>query len=326
MRRWRASWLLGLALVVALVAGPRPQVSATTPAPPPQQQPVFRAGTRTVMVPASVTDETGQIVRDLSQDEFEIRDNGKIQPITFFDRDIQPITAVLLLDGSASMLSLLDEQIQAATEFILRLLPGDKLRIGSFAEDVRMMPDYTSDRDELLAFLENEFNIRLGRRTRLWDAMDEAMVALGKADGRRVLIVISDGVDTWSLRTYDDIRTRAGRNDVAITFARVIQFNTTGQQVELRRGPDGSSEGRVRPLPREAFQALAWETGGALVPLRPDLQMDAPFTQIALDLHGQYMLGFSPAVLDGKEHSLDVRVKRKGLEVRARRRYIASER
>ena len=125
-----------------------------------------------------------ETVRDLSQDEFEIRDNGKVQPITLFDRDIQPITAVLLLDGSASMLTLLDEQIQAATEFILRLLPGDKLRIGSFAEDVRMMPDYTSDRDELLAFLENEFNIRLGRRTRLWDAMDEAIVALGKADGR----------------------------------------------------------------------------------------------------------------------------------------------
>jgi VWFA-related protein len=294
--------------------------------PPPQQQPpVFRAGTRTVTVPVVVTDEVGQAVRDLKQEDFEIRDNGQVQPVTFFDRDLQPITAILLLDGSASMISVLDEQIAAATEFVLRLLPGDRLRLGSFAEQLRMMPEYTGDRDELLGFLENEFNIRLGRRTRLWDAMDEALVALGRTDGRRVLIVLSDGIDTFSLQTYDTVRRRAGRSDVAITFARVLQRDRTGLQLELQRGRDGSSEGRMRPLPAGGFAALAAETGGVLVNLDPAQQMDAPFTQIALDLHGQYILGFSPAALDGKVHRLDVRVKQRGLEVRARRSYLAAE-
>ncbi len=93
----------------------------------------------------------------------------------------------------------------------------------------------------------------------------------------------------------------------------------------MRRGADGSAEGRSRPIPADAFEALAWETGGQLVRLSPDQQMDAPFTQIALDLHGQYMLGFAPAVLDGRQHKLEVRVKRRGVEVRARRSYVASD-
>ena len=289
-----------------------------------QQPPVFKAGTRTVMVPVTVHDETGQAVRDLTRDDFEVRDNGKPQAITFFSRDVQPITAILLLDGSASLLSLLDEQIGAATELIVRMLPGDRLRIGSFAEDTRMMPGYSDNRDELLAFLANEFNIRLGRRTRLWDAMDAALVALSKEQGKRVLIVLSDGVDTWSLQTYDGVRARAGRNDIAITFVRVHQPDPTGQRFELQRGRDGTSEGRLRPIPRDAFESLAWETGGQLVRVSPDQQMDAPFTQIALDLHGQFMLGFTPAVLDGRVHTLEVRVKPRGLEVRARKSYLAT--
>jgi VWFA-related protein len=277
------------------------------------------------MVPVAVTDETGQAVRDLTRDDFELLDNGRPQPITFFDRDVQPITAVLLVDGSASMISLLDEQIAAASEFVVRLLPGDRLRLGSFAEDVRMMPESTGDRDALLAWLANEFNIRLGRRTRLWDAMEQAIVALRSAEGRRVLIVVSDGLDTWSVRSYEDIRRLAGRNDVAITFAQVRQPNPTGLQLELRRGRDGSSAGRFRRLPRDAFPALAWETGGALVQLDPERQMDAPFTQLALDLHGQYMLGFTPAVLDDRVHTLEVKVNgRRDVEVRARRSYVAS--
>lgn len=290
---------------------------------PQEQRPVFRAGTRTVMVPVSVTDTAGNTVRDLERDEFELRDGGQVQEITFFDRQIQPITAFLLIDGSASMHSSLTGALVAANEFVVRLMPGDRLRIGSFSEEVRMMKDYSGDRDELLAYLANEFNIHLGRRTRLWDAMDQALGELARVDGRRVLIVISDGLDTWSVRDYDHVRSRAGRNDIAITFARVRPLSGAGQAAEMQRGANGSSGGQRKPMPAQAFEMLAWQTGGALVPLDARQQMDAPFTQLMLDLHGQYVLGFTPKTLDGREHELDVKVRRTHVKINARRSYVA---
>lgn len=302
-----------VALLLALASMPAAQ----------DQRPVFRAGTRTVMVPVSVTDTVGNTVRDLERADFELRDAGQVQEITFFDRQIQPITAIMLIDGSASMHSSLSGAIAAANELVVRLLPGDRVRIGSFSEEFRMMPEYTGNRDTLLAYLANEFNIHLGRRTRLWDTMDRALTELATVDGRRVLIVISDGRDTWSLKAYDDVRRRAGRNDIAITFARVRPMSNAGQIAELRQGSNGSGGGERKPLPANAFEMLAWETGGALVPLDARLQMDAPFTQLVLDLHGQYVLGFTPRALDGKEHALDVKVKRSHVKVTARRSYVA---
>src|SRR5258708_30371188 len=94
------------AALVASVLG-APQVPAG-------QEPTFRAGTRTVPVYASVVDEIGRFVLDLQRDDFEVRDDGKVQPITLFTTDVQPLTAAVLLDGSRSMLQGLDTVITAA--------------------------------------------------------------------------------------------------------------------------------------------------------------------------------------------------------------------
>lgn len=292
-----------------------------------QQQPVFRAGTRTVMVPASVTDRIGSFVRDLTRGDFEIRDNGRLQDLTFFDRQLQPITAIMLIDGSASMIPSLDEAIEAANEFILRLMPGDRLRLGSFSECDRfkLQPEFTGDRDALLAYLKNEFNIRVGRRTCLWDAMHRSIGELAGVTGRRVLIVVSDGLDTWSVQTYEDVRFWASRRDVAVYFARLVSSNRNGQMLEFARGRDGSSQGRMKPLPIDAFEVLAQDTGGSYIRLEEQWVSQTPFTQIAMDLHSQYVLGFTPQVLDGKTHDLDVKVGRRGLIVRARKHYVATE-
>jgi Ca-activated chloride channel homolog len=311
-------------LAAGLLAGAAVAGAPQQTTPPQAQQPTFRGGTRTVMVPVSVTDEYGDDVRDLKQKDFEIRDNGTVQPITFFDHEIQPVTALLLIDGSASMLLMLDKTIAAADEFVLRMLPGDRLRIGSFAEDWRLSPAFTGDRDALLDYLTNQFNVRIGRRTRLWDAMDEAITVLTPIAGRRVLIVLSDGLDTWSFASFDDVRQHASRADVAIFFLRIRPADMTGQQMEVRPGPDGSSPGHLKLMPADGFERLARETGGELIETAEQDGMTAPFTQVALDLHSQYLLGFTPAVLDNKVHDLTVRVSLPRAKVRARRSYLAA--
>ena len=166
-----------LALVIATIALVVSALDAqqTPPAAPPQQQPTFRAGTRTVPVYVSVTDDIGRFVLDLQRDDFEIRDDGKIQPITQFATDIQPLTAIVLLDGSRSMVKALDTVITAADHFVVRLMPGDRARIGSFSDEIRFAPAFSSDRDELAREVNDLFDLRVGTGTRLWDAIGQAL-------------------------------------------------------------------------------------------------------------------------------------------------------
>ncbi len=287
--------------------------------PPPQ----FRAGTRTVPVYASVTDETGRFVLDLGKNDFEVRDNGKVQEITQFTTDIQPITAVVLLDASASMLSVLNAGIAAVNDFVVRMLPGDRARIGSFAERIDILPEFTGDRDALLDLFTNEFNIVVGRRTRLWDAIDGAVAALQGVEGRRVVVVISDGVDTWSEARFSDVLGHVRRSDVVFYGIEMRNPEREGQAVELSNGPDGSSPGRPS-LPRNGFDLLAQETGGGHLSIDAYDRVHASFTGAMLELHSQYVIGFTPQVLDGQVHTIDVRMKRPGLKARARKSYVAA--
>ena len=106
----------------------------------------FKSGASTVAVYTTVTDANGHIVTDLDRDKFEIYDDGKLQPITTFASDVQPITVVMLLDRSASMLRNFRLVVEAANAFVDRLMPADKARIGSFSNFVQIDPrEFTSD-------------------------------------------------------------------------------------------------------------------------------------------------------------------------------------
>lgn len=305
---------VGSSLVAGPVQDPAPQT--------PQQR--FRSGADTVYVPVSVTDIGGRFVRTLEKDDFTIFDNGQLQEITIFDREYQTISAIVMLDASASMLNSFDRVLSAANDFVVRLMPGDQARIGSFSEEVQISPDFTGDRDALLEVFANEFNVRIGRRTRLWDAMHQAVETLANTDGRRVVIVVTDGVDSWSTKTFDDVVSAARRHNVAVFAVRVDHNDRRGQSIEFSRGPDGSSPGRRSAQPRGGFETLTRETGGGFVAVDALWAHQAPFTDIMLDLHSAYTLGFTPSVLDNKVHSLNVRVRGRDLQVKSRRSYLAS--
>jgi Ca-activated chloride channel family protein len=275
--------------------------------PPAAQQP-FRAGTRTVPVYASVSDTAGGFVLNLTRDDFEVLDNGKVQPISQFITDVQPLSVVVMLDGSGSMLANFNTVIEGANNFIVRMMPGDRARIGSFADRVWMNQPFTPDRDELLRYLANQFNIRMGGETRLWDALNTAVNTLNGSTGRRVVVVFSDGYDTSSTMTPGLVNGRAQQEDVMV-YAIAVWTNQGLQQTR----PDGRLE------------RLATDTGGGYFELRQTDELNSTFTRVAIELHNQYVLGFSPETLDGKTHKLEVRLKKPGLKVHARKSYIATK-
>jgi Ca-activated chloride channel family protein len=276
------------------------------------QEPTFRAGTRTVPVYASVTDDIGRFVLDLKRDEFEIRDDGKVQPITLFATDIQPISAIVLLDASRSMIKALDTVITAADHFVVRLMPGDRARVGSFADEIRFGPAFTSDRDELARQVNDLFDLRVGINTRLWDAISQAATSFEGAEGRRVIVVLTDGDDTASTTTVDEAMSRARRADVML-YAVLIRG--------VQRLPEERQRGGRRPVD---FTDLAMQTGGGYYLVNNVLDdMNSIATQIAEELHSQYVVGFTPAQLDGKLHKLEVRVRRPKVKVHARQSYLS---
>ncbi|MEO7189802.1 MAG: VWA domain-containing protein [Vicinamibacterales bacterium] len=294
----------------------------------PQQPPAFRAGTEAVAIYATVLNRGGEMVLDLQRDDFTVYDNGRRQDLTVFERGLQPVTAALLIDTSASMTLNLDLARTAAEQFVIRMLPRDRVRVGSFSDRVDLSPEFTADRDALLVALRETLHI--GNPTRLWDAVDTALTALAPLSGRRVLVLMTDGVDTASRTTPDVVLTRSHTQE---TMTYVVRFRTTQRAVmaELPLSPSASqvfsgTSARSITAGSQPIQQLARQSGGGYFTLMQYDDVNTTFTHLMQELHYQYVLGFTPQRLDGKVHELDVRVTRPGVTVRARQHYLAAER
>jgi len=253
-----------------------------------QTPPTFRAGVKVVPVYASVTDRGGRFVLDLRQEHFAITDNDQPVAITQFSNQFVPITAAIMLDLSRSMIARYDAVIAAAEQFIVRLMPGDRARVGSFSEEVRMGPPLTSDRDALLTFLRDSFDLRVGMRTRLWDGIDEGIKALDGVEGRKIVFVISDGADTWSTRRMDEVLGQARRAGVILYW---ISMSGTG-------GP----EPRAQIVRNAGLRSFVEETGGGYMRFAEIDEINPIMTEVAQELHHQYLPGFPPAVPYGRLH------------------------
>ena len=273
-----------------------------------EQQPTFRAGTQIVPVYTTVLDSQGRLVPNLEQGDFSILDNGRPQEITFFQNEVTPFTVIVMMDYSASMTANLDLLEAAAEQFLLRLLPEDKGQVGAFSDKIQFSGTFTSDRDDLVAALED---LQYGNPTRLFDAIDASIDMLDDASGRKVVVVFTDGDDTASRRGMGDVLERA-RNEEVMVYAIGLQSEFFNGQRMQRTRPD------------RGLRRLSEETGGGYFELKKTDDLAPTFTRVAQELHSLYALGFTPATLDGREHKLEVRVRPAGMTARARRTYIAS--
>ena len=178
------------------------------------QQPTFRTGTRTVALYATVTDAQKRLVPDLTEEDFQIFDNDKPQALELFINEVQPFTVVVMLDTSASMTGNLKLLEQAAEQFLLRMLPKDKGLVGAFNDKIEFFPaTFTGDRDKLIRSLRD---LDFGNPTRLYDAIAASMDRLHKVDGRRVVLVFTDGDDTGSRADGGSVLEQARREEVMI--------------------------------------------------------------------------------------------------------------
>ena len=243
----RARIALGICLAAGLVV--RPAIADH------DQRPQFRGRTDTVPVYVTVVDAQGQLVRDLARDDFEIYDNGVRRDVTVFANTTQPITIVVMLDRSGSVREHYRLVRRAAEAFVGHLLPDDRARIGSFSDGIRISPEtFSSDQEELRRILREEL-LETGA-TPLWNATDEAIDALAGEEGRRVVLVFTDGKDAPGpvplAKTFQLIQQRVQREEIMVyaiglsstcPSAPPADGDPRAQRVSLQRPPPR------RPIP-----------------------------------------------------------------------------
>lgn len=311
------------------------------------QQQTFRSGTHAVSIYPTIVDGAGNLVSGLTKDDFQVFDDDQPQTISVFSNAIRPITIVVMLDRSSSMRANFDLEQSAAVQFVTRLLPFDRARLGSFSNSILIGPaSFTSDQDELIHIIDDE--LPNGGLTPLWDATSEAMTALAHQSGRRVVLVLTDGFDnpprSSESVSFDDARDRSEALEVmvygigmasecysstsgAVPLPTSQRFQRTGTPLgrPVRSSPGGRSDLRLcaNDKPDPHLRELAMSSGGGYFELKGTDDLATTFARVADELHRQYLLGFGATTFDGKVHRLAVRVRKRGLTVRARKSYLA---
>jgi VWFA-related protein len=287
------------------------------------QQTVFRGTGDTVRVFVTVSDRNERLATALQRDVFEVRDNGRPQPITVFDNSPQPIRLIVLLDVSGSMERNLPLLRAASIELFNRLRPDDGVKVGTFGHSIDIMPEFTRDAAALQAAVPNE--IPPNAPTPLWRAVDQAMSAFDRTDDRRhVVLVLSDGKDapgfTTKFYTQGQIIDRASAEDVMVY---AIGLRSRGGSPQMPMPGTNPMGMLVADLPDPGLGKAAIETGGGYFELSPRDDFAATFARVADELHSQYLIGYTPPARDGKVHKIEVKLSTPGLKVRARKSYVA---
>ena len=278
-----------------------------------QEQPLFRTTTRVISVFATAQGPDGRLVPNLAKEDFLVLDNGRPAEITVFSNAPQSITAVVMVDVSSSMYSQMPRVTESLHHFVSTLQQGDRIRIGSFGAEVALSHSLTGDRDTLRRVLDEE--LWAGGTSPLWRGLDVAMKALAGEPGRRVVLALTDGVNSApggnaSLPEipggFDAVKRRAVDDAGVMIYAVGYRDPMSGMRL------------------KGDIVDLTGLTGGGHADVGPDENLGRAFEEIGKGLRQQYAIGFAPAALDDKVHKLEVRALRKGVTVRARTSYLAA--
>lgn len=285
--------------------------------------------TNLVTIPVSVFDRNGLYIPSLKQDDFKIFEDGKEQEIAYFGTSEKPFTVILLIDTSPSTEYKIDEIRRAATAFVDQLKSQDNVMVIEFDGNVHVLTEITNDRQRIYKAISRA---DFGSGTSLYDAVDFSLKKrLSKIEGRKAIVLFTDGVDTTSGRaSYDSTLALAEESD-SLIFP--IYYNTYFDNRPgifspfpgvMTRDPRGT-RAEDYALGRRYLEELADYTGGRV--FRPEATpggLTAAFEGIAEELRRQYQIGYIPSD-DGKpgqRKQIKVRVDRPNLVIRARDSYI----
>jgi Ca-activated chloride channel family protein len=276
---------------------------------------VFKSGTDLVLLNVTVTDSAGHLVTGLTQENFQVYEDGVLQTVTNFSKDPLPIALSILLDSSTSMDRKLPVAQEAATGFARRLTPKDVAQIIDFDSQAQILQTFTNDRVALEQAIRRT---QAGGSTSLFNALYTALSELksvrAQATGevrRQAIVALSDGEDTTSLVTFEDVLDLAKRSETAV------------YAIGLREKGDPAMSGKWNEADY-VLKTLAHETGGRPFFVDDVSQLPAIYSQIADELSNQYSVGYvsKNPKRDGAWRRIIVRITKPNVTARAKAGYF----
>ncbi len=288
---------------------------------PPRDPAIIRVDVELVNVLFTVRDRNGGYVKGLRKEDFEIQENGRAQEIRHFAKDLDtPITVALLIDTSGSVSNVLAIEQEAARKFFKDVLrPTDKALLVSFASHIAVWQDFTSSielLDGALSKTGEDFQpIRTGEMryrggTLLFDSVGlVARDKLVKQQGRKAMVILTDGLDSGSISSLEAASQEALKSDTVIF----------GIHYEAELLPDKKAPGF------EVLRKLTEPTGGRAFQVDRKNTLDKIFAAIQEEMRNQYAIGFKPAdePRDGSFRKLAVKAKKSGMKITTRNGYFA---
>jgi Ca-activated chloride channel homolog len=293
---------------------------------------VVKVETNLISIPVSVFDRNGFYIPNLSKEDFKIFEDGKEQQIEYFATTDNPFTVVLLLDTSPSTSYKIEEIQAAAIAFVDQLKPQDSVMVIEFDENIHVLTEATIDRQKIYKGIQKA---DFGGGTSLYDAVDFTLrKRLGKIQGRKAIVLFTDGVDTTSGKSDYSSSVREAEEADTVIFP--IYYNTF---FDNQRGGRG---GIFQPFPqignrsrgtssqdyvtgRAYLKDLSESTGGRVFNAENTSGgLTKTFESIADELRRQYSIGYIPQESGqaGQRKQIKVRVDRPNLVIRARDSYI----
>lgn len=282
---------------------------------PPGQSQVFRAGVELVSLNVTVTDSQNRYVTDLTEADFSVFEDGARQELSFFNRSNLPIALSLLLDSSASMEQRMPIAQEAAAGFARRIRPQDLGQVIDFDSRVDVLQGFTNNAGDLEKAIRSTSS---GGSTALHNAVYISLKELAKVRARteddirrQAIVVLSDGEDTSSLVSFEEVLELAKRSETAIY--------TIGLQPRETAALKGFREAEF------TLRQFAQETGGRAYFVQRAEELNEVYGQIAEELSSQYTMGYAPKnpKRDGAFRRLVVQVNRPSTTARTKRGYYA---
>ena len=290
---------------------------------------VIRVKTTLVNSPVLVIGRDGKYVPNLKREDFEVFENGVKQEIAYFAPVENPFMVAILIDTSRSALFDLQDIKEAAIAFVDKLRPNDRALVMTFSTDVTVLAEPTSDREALRNAIRSA---RPGGNTRVYDAMKFVLgEKLTRIEGRTALVLFTDGVDNDSRNaTFESALQQAARTEVLIY---PVQFSTY-DYIKARspatefKPPEGSGFSEQDYQRADVFlHQLAETAGTGVYPAFDISDLERAIASIVDELHNEYSIGYYPRTKGqpGETRSVEVRVNRPQLAVRARSGYVVDQ-
>jgi Ca-activated chloride channel family protein len=338
-----------------IIAETQSQTEADNSQPIADDGEVIRVDTSLVTIPVKVSDRRNRFIAGLMKEDFKVIEDGIEQEIAMFSNEQQPFTVALVLDMSYSTKFKITEIQDAAIAFISKLRPNDKVTVVSFDQEIQILCEITSDRQIIERAIRST---KISYGTSLYEAVDLVMnEKLKKIDGRKAIVLFTDGVDTSSRKAHNLSNLRDAQELDALIYP--IQYDTFADVQALKNKPVIAAPTIPSPIPSkdkspfpfpipiggigtpgsqgttaeeyrkagEYLNEMALRTGGTVFQADTTANLSQAFSSIADELREFYSIGYYPSgeIKAGKKRKIKVRVNKEGVAVRSRDSYIVGK-